>query len=475
MMRRPLMLAAFTAVVAATVLTRAQGPAGTGAECQPCAVEVGEFPLPPQVEQVSALEVDADGNLVVAGLTSAADFPTTPDAVKPVCGTEGDAFVMVVTPGGTLRYSTCLGGAAAESSARAVPVAGGALWVVTEAMGYGAPAPCYYCFTSRCRPALWWVKPGSPAESWGTLLPEPDGLTEVDDMAAAADGSLWILATTQAPSIRTVNAWQPTLAGDSDMLLAHYAPGRPNPVLLTYLGGTGSEWGKALALAPDDDPVVEGFFSADFPLIRPALGQSGGASVGYGLVRLDESGRWVEYAVSFDALRVSGRLVVDRAGNTVIVGTPIGGDPPPDVLRARQHEIGLMVLDQSGKVRSSALLDAGLEQFAPWDLSSRVSHAAVLGRGLVLVVGSYWAEDVISGGYFVAVADASGSWPREPLVIRRPSSSACRLDAATSRGRDVYLAVYEWPPFDAQRKIIALRLRPGAADNDRAEAGRERR
>jgi hypothetical protein len=55
MMRRPLMLAAFTAVAAATVLTRAQGPAGTGAECQPCAVEVGEFVLPPQVEQVSAL------------------------------------------------------------------------------------------------------------------------------------------------------------------------------------------------------------------------------------------------------------------------------------------------------------------------------------------------------------------------------------------------------------------------------------
>jgi len=81
---------------------------------------------------------------------------------------------------------------------------------------------------------------------------------------------------------------------------------------------------------------------------------------------------------------------------------------------------------------------------------------------------------MISGGFFVNVTDAAGSWPRRPLVVERPSSRACWLEAATSRGRDVYVAAYEWPLSDAQRKIVVLQLRPGAGDNAGAGAGRDR-
>jgi len=83
------------------------------------------------------------------------------------------------------------------------------------------------------------------------------------------------------------------------------------------------------------------------------------------------------------------------------------------------------------KVRSSALLDDGLDEFSPIDLST-------------------------------------------PLVVRRPSSRACSLDAATFRGRDACVAAHEWPPFDAQRKIVMLRLRPGTEDNAGAGAGHDR-
>ena len=77
--------------------------------------------------------------------------------------------------------------------------------------------------------------------------------------------------------------------------------------------------------------------------------------------------------------------------------------------------------------------------------------------------------------FFVTVADASGSGPRSPLVVERPSSYACWLEAATSRGRDVCVAAYEWPPIRARRKIVALRLRPGAEENTGAGARRDRR
>ena len=380
MTRRPLTLLAFVSVVAATVLSRAQGGVAPGAASDACAVPVREFALPPQVASVSDLELDADGNLIVAGLTSSPDFPTTPDAVKAVCGTEGDAFAMVLTPAGGVRYSTCLGGDASETGAAAVPGPGGALWVLTDAWDCCVPAPCYHCARSRFRPAVWWVTPGSPARSWRTLLPEPDGMTIVDGQAAGLDGSLWVLATTEAARIPTVNAWQPTLAGDSDLLLARYAPGRPEPLLLTYLGGSGGDSGTALAIAPDGDPIVEGGFSPGFPLVPSPQGQSVSAG-GPGLARVDASGRWLEYTTSIARGGVTGRISVDARGNVAIAGIPFRADsPPPEVVRARQHEIGLAVFDQHGQLRASAILDDGLDEFSPIDLGTRVSHVALLGR-----------------------------------------------------------------------------------------------
>lgn len=54
--------------------------------------------------------VDAAGNAYVTGETASANFPITANAPQPFLGGNLDAFVMKLSPGGTLLFSTFLGG-----------------------------------------------------------------------------------------------------------------------------------------------------------------------------------------------------------------------------------------------------------------------------------------------------------------------------------------------------------------------------
>ncbi|MDQ5871179.1 MAG: SBBP repeat-containing protein, partial [Acidobacteriota bacterium] len=64
-------------------------------------------------EQANAIAVDPLGNVHVSGSTSAADFPTTSDALSRTRKGTNDAFVSIITRDGSqLLYSTYLGGTA---------------------------------------------------------------------------------------------------------------------------------------------------------------------------------------------------------------------------------------------------------------------------------------------------------------------------------------------------------------------------
>jgi len=67
-------------------------------------------------EEVRAMAVDPEGNLLLTGYTLSSDFPVTSDAAQPTYGGNGDIFIAVVNPFDPrfLLYSTYLGGSDCE-------------------------------------------------------------------------------------------------------------------------------------------------------------------------------------------------------------------------------------------------------------------------------------------------------------------------------------------------------------------------
>jgi hypothetical protein len=309
----------------------------------------------------------------------------------------------------------------------------------------------------------------------------PDTVAWVGDLRAAADGSVWVLATTTSPAVVPVNAWQPTFGGSSDILLARYGPGLMEPLLVTYLGGQGWDTGLSLAIAPDGDAVVAGTTSsADFPLVRPVQSRFGGGSSDAVVLRVDNSGRLLDYSTLLGGSSDEWGLQVTTGANgeAIVVGTTPSADFPPARITPphRWHpDVFFAALDHAGGLRSLRLLDTGVERIPAKDASGGPILVTTRPDGSAVVVGGYFSDDLLTGGWFLTVTDGSGATLREPLVAERPVGQTCVVEAAAANGRDIYLALAErtWSAVD--RKVMKLHLGKPPIGRNRSAGGHDRR
>ncbi|KAA0253501.1 hypothetical protein FBQ97_01150 [Acidobacteria bacterium ACD] len=150
------------------------------------------------------IAVDGSGRAFVAGETSSADFPTTAGALDTTLGGSQDAFVARLSAGGgSLEFSTFLGGETADG-ARGVAVDGSGAAYTTGSAGAGFPV--------------------------------------------------------------TPDAFDTTHNGETDAFLAKLAPGGGALAYGTYLGGSELDYGRAIALDASGHAVATGLTSSsDFP------------------------------------------------------------------------------------------------------------------------------------------------------------------------------------------------------------------
>lgn len=162
------------------------------------------------VDRGRALAVDDAGSAYVTGVTASTDFPLH-DAWQGSTGGTLDAFVLRLAPdGGSLVYSTFLGGGAFD---------------------YGA------------------------------------------GIAVGTDGSAYVTGNSESTDFPVVNPTQTRNGGLADAVLA-ILDATGNVLLSTYLGGSGNDYGNAVGVDADGHAYVAGqTASADFPL-RPAAGAS---------------------------------------------------------------------------------------------------------------------------------------------------------------------------------------------------------
>ena len=171
-------------------------------------------------DQAYAIAIDSSFNAYVAGITASVNFPTTPGGEQTTNAGGGDVFLTEFNPTGTgVIFSVYLGGSGADT----------------------------------------------PSE-----------------ILLGSTGNIYVVGSTFSPNFPTTSGVpQPTYGGNGDAFLTELSPSGSSLVYSTYLGGSGADYGMAMALDGAGDVFLTGSTTSnDFPTVNPLqLGNDGASDV----------------------------------------------------------------------------------------------------------------------------------------------------------------------------------------------------
>jgi pimeloyl-ACP methyl ester carboxylesterase len=224
------------------------------------------------IDEGLGIAVDGPGNAYVTGGTFATDFPTLNAFQGTSAGFE-DAFVTKFNPGGSVVYSTYLGG---------------------------------------------------------------DNLDEGSGIAVDGSGNTYVIGTTLSADFPVSNALQPTIAGDLDAFVTKLdAAGQP--VYSTYLGGTDLENGRRIAVDPLGSAYAVGAtLSGGFPTLNAFQPSFGGACSGGRfctdafVTKLSADGTRILYSSFLGGRDVDAPfgIDIDDSGSLYVAGVTFSDDFP---------------------------------------------------------------------------------------------------------------------------------------------------
>ncbi len=289
------------------------------------------------------IAVDGSGNAYVTGVTIAADFPTTANALQPtkLTGSSQDtAFVTKLGPTGALAYSTYLSG---TQSTRGFGIAtdGVGNAYVTGQAGTGFPlTPSAFSSTSSGAGFLTKLDTsdsGSASLAYSTYL-GPTGFAEGRAIALDAEWNVYITGYTNATSLNFTSpgAFQTTIGAGSHAFVAKFntfLSGAASRVYSTYLGGNGQDFGgsslargsKAIAVDASGHAYVTGQTSStNFPVVNAFQPSNAGYVDGF-LTKVDPTGTSLVYSTylggnSSNVADESPAVAVNAAGNAYVTG-----------------------------------------------------------------------------------------------------------------------------------------------------------
>jgi hypothetical protein len=279
------------------------------------------------VNQANGITVDALGDAYVTGYTNSSDFPTTPGAMQTRLAGFHNGFVAKLNATGTaLVYATYLGGSGNDyASAIAVDATGNAYvtgstystdFPTTSGAAqrtYGGGGDAFVAKLSSTGSAL----------LYSTYL-GGNSADQANGIAVDASGNAYLTGYTNSPNFpTTLGAVQTRLAGVQNAFVAKLNATGTALVYATYLGGSGNDYGTAIAVDASGDAYVTGStYSTDFPttplVLQRAYGGAGDAFV----AKLNATGTALLYSsyLGSSGADQGDSIAVDASANAYVTG-----------------------------------------------------------------------------------------------------------------------------------------------------------
>jgi len=223
-------------------------------------------------EQANGIAIDPSGEILVAGITLSADFPTM-DPIQPTIGGSYDAFVArLEADGSALIYSTYLGGTDHDEAGGIGVDAGGYAYVSghTSSTNFPVANALQPGFAGNADAFIARLTPSGDTLVYSTYLggSHTERNVEID---ITEDGEATIVGTTWSTNFPTVNAYDPTLNGAPDAFISRLNAAGSALLFSTYFGGSSHDEAFGMAVDGSGNVALTGkTHSTDLPVLNAA-------------------------------------------------------------------------------------------------------------------------------------------------------------------------------------------------------------
>jgi hypothetical protein len=228
-------------------------------------------------DSATALAVNSSGAAYVAGFTASHDFPTASPAQGSNAG-GNDIFVAKLNPSGNgMVYCTYIGGSGDDRANGIALGSDGSAYVTgfTQSRNFPVRSPLQPKLAGGQNAFVLRLSPGGNSLVFSTYL--GGSSTDVaNGIAVDGAGNVYVVGDTTSTNL-PVNGFQTANRGGQDVFVAKLSADGSSLLYSTYLGGTTTDHGAAIAVDSSGNAYVTGStLSTDLPLANAIQSRIGG-------------------------------------------------------------------------------------------------------------------------------------------------------------------------------------------------------
>jgi len=276
-------------------------------------------------DDVNEIAVDDQGNVYISGRTNSDDLPITTGAFNFNAGK--GVFVTKINPSGTaIIYSAALGVGYQSSLSGGIAVdASGNVYVTGETIDLSFPTTSGAYQETHAGIKDVFVTKLNPSGSdlvYSTLLGGSD-----DDAGRSitidGSGNAYITGEASVGNFPTTSGvFQENHAGNKDVFIAKLNASGTSLIFSTFLGGSGTDIGKAIDLDSSGNIYVAGptQFASDFPTTAGSFEPNSPAFFSGFITKLNPSATALVYSTYIGDLTNLAGMDIDDSGNAYVIG-----------------------------------------------------------------------------------------------------------------------------------------------------------